>query len=306
MMIDSIDFTTADEMFEFFSPWGSNPNLDDYIFRGHSHESYELVPTALRIGNVDWFWKVCGLGRPAGSQYDYTPWQVNAEYTLIRAFYRLADQRGLEVPSSEKMRFDLVQERDIFGLGARAFNELWIPNDLLETVALAQHYGIPTRLLDWTYDIFVALYFALTGAVGRDGKLEIWALNKEHISFCNNTKSKINLKFITPHYANNPNLNAQKGVFTHWPSPIPLIEDELECWKKGQFNIVDRRPLDKLISDTALNSGEITIFKRFTLPCLQAKRGCKILNKLGYDAAKIFPGYHGVAKQLLNQHKFIR
>ncbi|MCL9640881.1 FRG domain-containing protein [Rahnella victoriana] len=302
-MIESHDFITVDEMFEFFSPWGENSNLDGFIFRGHSQESYELVPNALRPDNVDSFWEVCGLGKPFGSQHNWQKWQAHGEYSLLRGFYRLADQRGLEVPISERMRLNLATQFDYLGPGSLHENDVWIPKDLLETAALAQHYGIPTRLLDWTYDIFVALFFAMTGAIEKEGKLEIWALNKELISFLRPTVDRVNIDFVTPHYAKNPNLNAQKGLFTHWPTELLSMINETQYMLEDKVILVDRRPLNVLVAETCNVELSTQLFKRFTLPCHQAKKGCIILSKLGYDAAKIFPGYNGVAEHLLNQHK---
>jgi hypothetical protein len=303
-MIETHDFKTVDEMFEFFSPWGESSNLDGFIFRGHSQESYQLIPTALRPDCVDWFWKTCGLGRPIEPQHNWQTWQVKGEYSVLRAFYRLADQRGLEVPLSERVRLNLAQEFDFHGLNSPYENDLWIPKDLLETAALAQHYGIPTRLLDWTYDIFVATFFALTGAIEKEGTLVIWALNKEHLSFLKPTVNRVNIDFITPHYANNSNLNAQKGLFTHWPVQLPSLVHEMQLLQSGQVVLADRRPLDVLISEKYQAEADISLFKRFTLPCTEAKKGCNILSKLGYDTARIFPGYKGVAEQLLNRHRY--
>jgi len=49
--------------------------------------------------------------------------------------------------------------------------------DDLEWLALMQHHGAPTRLLDWTYSIYVAAYFALEDA---EGDCAVWAMDAEN------------------------------------------------------------------------------------------------------------------------------
>jgi hypothetical protein len=48
----------------------------------------------------------------------------------------------------------------------------------LEWLALMQHHGAPTRLMDWTYSFYVALFFALEEANGR---CAIWALDLDWV-----------------------------------------------------------------------------------------------------------------------------
>ena len=50
--------------------------------------------------------------------------------------------------------------------------------DHFEWLAIMQHYGAVTRLLDFTYSIFIASYFAV---IDSTTKAAIWALNKHII-----------------------------------------------------------------------------------------------------------------------------
>lgn len=123
---------------------------------------------------------------------------------------------------------------------------------------MMQHYGVPTRILDWSRDALTGLFFALDGRGENDkGKdAAVWILNpvrlNEAFSFHSFVKpgyipnvdeEVVNLYFgpnaeilankkpaavIGP--LNNPHIVAQKGVFTVFPhereiTPLNLFTD---------------------------------------------------------------------------------
>ena len=94
------------------------------------------------------------------------------------------------------------------------------PETDLELLFMAQHYGVPTRLLDWTFNPLIALYFATKDNRDDDGK--IYSINL-HESFTVEQMTDMSLsingilrmegcKYIVPHYTDNRYYN-QKSIF---------------------------------------------------------------------------------------------
>lgn len=303
--IEEMAFSCVEDFLNEIVPWGSKQDLGGYAFRGHSQESYQLIPTALRLDSRAKLWSAAATGEPPASEVDLIFHQVNAEYLILRDFYRLSDQRGLAVPLSPRVREDLVSDVSTMLQFDIKTEDLWIPHDLHEAAALAQHYGMPTRLLDWTYDIFVAIYFAFRGAIGKSGNVCIWAIDKDHLRFHQPSEFVDGVDFIAPHYSGNPHLNAQKGLFTHVPCSFPhYLNYTSDPARPNIFDMkVDRRPLDEVLRERIRRPKKGT-FKKFLVPCSEAKKGAQILTKIGYDASRIFPGYGGVATELMSRESY--
>ena len=306
------NFESFDDMYHNINPLVKPLCLYEYIFRGHSHSTYQLLPTVKRN-------TIC--------QNRY----FRTEFNLLTSFAEKISRRNLPMPSGGQYFL-----RDCEFLNALIE---WIPLEALDFVAYARHAGLSTRLLDWTYDFLTAVYFAASGIIDEvrecikaekntmdclNDDMVIWLFNiaqwKELTDYMRPINPyglfESNLHFTMPYYHDNVYAYAQKGLLSYFSvkkektvrtSPYEVLAD----WDNETSKPEDNCTLDDYIAQGYMKLMEankflpaIPIMFKFTLPAKEALDTIDSLIHLGYTRSSIYPNAENCAKDVQGEDNF--
>jgi hypothetical protein len=276
------------------------------LYRGESDISRGLIPTAFRDSGMKKLIDLNKIERGGTFELCTDVGRWFHETMAVAMFYKHANEQSLPLPAvPPDVHLELIRRTNTL------VGDYWRPNhwprkELWPIMALAQHYGFPTRLLDWSGDPLVSAYFAAKGGIKylheTERKIGVWRTSTSVLQctaipyFDQELSIKQYIAIIDTPYAGNPNLSAQKGRFT------------LAIEKSDRFSETSatHKSLDVIFQDICLqcekqNSLQLLFlpddyqssyaFYKFTLPVSQSADLLNRLHQLGYKASKLFPGY---------------
>lgn len=150
-------------------------------------------------------------------------WLFRGESSDEHPLKPAAGRVGRELGSARKKPYEKAHEIEAleqFKREARPHLTSRPENDL-EWLAIAQHHGMPTRLLDWSESLLVAAFFAVVNAGARNRAGVIYAVNEVPVVSKEDAEKPFELSGIRlyrpPHITSR--IPAQRGVFTVHPKP---------------------------------------------------------------------------------------
>jgi len=233
--------------------------------------------------------------------------QSNANWELKTSLERAAERLSIkfnELPIIEKGLIRKFQRE--------AFLYIEHPpadSDVMQWLALMQHYGAPTRLLDWTYSFFIAVYFAFEG-VRPGSQCSVWAIDydwlraqgyalipddkrqllnndrdlkkPETIDMLINSSPPIRDIYRLNPFRLNQRLTLQQGVF--------LVPGDIsQSFMANLKELFDESDANNYLTKVVI-CADISLLREAIL----------YLHRMNINRATLFPGLDGFAKSLCN------
>ncbi len=164
-----------------------------------------------------------------------------------------------------------------------------------------QHFGAPTRLLDWSTDINVALYFAVCDRFDSDGAL--FCFDDGHLNFIRHTRPNAKWADIDLQLENSISGKEYEASIYAFTNEIPI---ERKSNQQGCFTVtteltedvegIHDEIADRLVFDGVHGSEGHNLVIKYTIDSsLKAPLLGKLMD-LGITGQYLFPGLDGLGR----------
>ncbi len=274
--IPEVRLDTASELWDQLSSTKRQSDSDNrIIYRGHANAKWEIKPTFLRQKSLQLQQELWS----APLTCELLAW---IEFRKLRLFIHCCDENGVEVPN-DSLELRNTVFSDINFRKHHEFPSTWPSDEFLEIMAFGRLHGLPTRLLDWSTNPYVAAYFAASEALfSQDDwvpgqRIAIFELDFGPVE----TTYLGKVRLLQIRGSISPNIVVQQGMFTLHP----LVGNKNE--------MAEVKSLEKYLSPRS----EPPI-KAFTIPVCQVPELCKLCDTFGYNAARLYPSPEGAVRAM--------
>ncbi len=230
--------------------------------------------------------------------------------TLVPSFQRIFKQKR-SVGAAQIIERDLIKTfRLHYGKLKDRTPQMPFPNVIdngfdLRCLSVMQHYGVPTRLLDWTSDFWTAVYFACAGDPSQEA--ELWMYDRgifvEQMVMGVEFASLLQPVFDGAFPSAEPYLLSQRGgnlIVELDPRITPRMREQSAHHTVGSDVFADHGPLlFDLAQRTKPGTGATGAFRRVLISSGCKEKALRFLEEQrSVTAGTIFPDVEGLGKFL--------
>lgn len=260
----------------------NNPVATQFLYRGLSDKNYELLPGIFRkqVDTID----DCKIENER-----YRSW--GKEIEILKSFIH-------EASSIISMSSD----------------------NIVQWAEYAQHYGVPTRFLDWSKNPLVALYFCVRDNNAQDGSVWLLHVGNYHRYIVKKVRAQNGESNKTPHmlvkelieehsgcevpilytpYYVDARMSAQSSYFMVWGTCEKPLEKILQS-DKLQMNLPTPKPKFTVYGEHEIEA----LTFRFLVHASNKQMILHELDTVGINEKTLFPGLDGIGRYVERKYRF--